>query len=187
MEDHLGYMLFLTTMIMEGEGIISNSLYSVIFCGNMNKAMVCETCWKKIIISFKALSMKIWIGPMSPYASYYNGFGRLVALRIYVPLALFQWYHDLEAGDNQSLKFKWRDRESKPSPLAPQAKNLTIRPPPLPIIMAVDFINLTQQSLITAFTEYFYMQYKVLYSLLLPYHFTFTYIMVIIMMLRRRN
>ena len=35
---------------------------------------------------------------------------------------------DLEAGDNQSLKFKWRDRESNPGTLAPQAKSLTTRP-----------------------------------------------------------
>ena len=42
-------------------------------------------------------------------------------------------YRDLEAGDNQSLKFKWRDRESNPGPLAPKAKSLTPRPPPLPM------------------------------------------------------
>ena len=34
------------------------------------------------------------------------------------------------AGDNQSLKFKWRDWESNPGPLAPQAKSFTTRPPP---------------------------------------------------------
>ena len=56
----------------------------------------------------------------------------LVVLGIYVALAVFQPYRDLEAGDNQSLKFKWRDRESYPGPLAPQAKSLTTRPPPLP-------------------------------------------------------
>ena len=39
-------------------------------------------------------------------------------------------YRDFEAGDNQSFKFKWRDRESNPRPLAPQAKSLTTRPPP---------------------------------------------------------
>ena len=55
----------------------------------------------------------------------------LVVLRIYVTLALFQPYCDLEAGDNQSLKFKWRGRESNPGPLAPQVKSLTTRPPPL--------------------------------------------------------
>ena len=58
--------------------------------------------------------------------------GWLVALRIYVALVVFQPYRDLETGDNQSLKFKWRDRESNPGPLAPQAKSLTTRPPPLP-------------------------------------------------------
>ena len=56
----------------------------------------------------------------------------LVLLRIYVALAVFQPYRDLEAGDNQSLKFKWRGGESNPGPLAPQAKSLTTRPPPLP-------------------------------------------------------
>ena len=56
----------------------------------------------------------------------------LVVLGIYVALAVFQSYRDLEAGDNQSLKFKWRDRELNPGPLTPQAKSLTTRPPPLP-------------------------------------------------------
>ena len=32
-----------------------------------------------------------------------------VVLRIYVALTIFQSYHDLEAGDTQSLEFKWRD------------------------------------------------------------------------------
>ena len=58
--------------------------------------------------------------------------GWLVVLRIYVASAVFQPYRDLEAGDNQSLKFKWRDQESNPGPLAPKAKSLTTRPPPLP-------------------------------------------------------
>ena len=52
----------------------------------------------------------------------------LVVLRIYVALVVFQPYRDLEAGDNQSLKFKWRGGESNPGPLAPQAKSLTTRP-----------------------------------------------------------
>ena len=56
----------------------------------------------------------------------------LVVLRIYVALAVFQPYHDLEAEDNQSLKFKWRDWILNPGPLAPQARSLTTRPPPLP-------------------------------------------------------
>ena len=55
--------------------------------------------------------------------------GWLVVLRIYVALAVFQPYRDLEAGDNQYLKFKWRGGESNPGPLAPQAKSLTTRPP----------------------------------------------------------
>ena len=58
--------------------------------------------------------------------------GWLVVLRIYVALAVFQPYREWEAGDNQSLKFKWRDLESNPEPLAPQAKSLTTTPPPLP-------------------------------------------------------
>ena len=39
-----------------------------------------------------------------------------VVLRI-VALAVLQPYHDLEAGDNKFLKFKWRDRESNLGPL----------------------------------------------------------------------
>ena len=44
---------------------------------------------------------------------------------MYVALAAFQPYRDLEAGDNQSLKFKWRAREWNLGLLAPQAKSLT--------------------------------------------------------------
>ena len=61
----------------------------------------------------------------------FGGFGWLIVLRINVTLAVFQPYRDLEAGDNQSLKFKLRNLESNPGPLAPQAKSLTTRPPPL--------------------------------------------------------
>ena len=60
--------------------------------------------------------------------------GWLVELRMYVALAVFQPYHDLKAGDNQSLNFKLRGGESNPRLLAPQAKSLTNRPPPLPWI-----------------------------------------------------
>ena len=67
--------------------------------------------------------------------------GWLVVLRIYVALAVFQPYRDLEAGDNQSLKFKWRGRKSNSGPLAPQAKSLTTRPPPLPKYIIYDSIS----------------------------------------------
>ena len=50
---------------------------------------------------------------------------------IYVALALSRPYRDLEAGDNQSLKFKWRGGKSNPRPLALQAKTLTTLPSPL--------------------------------------------------------
>ena len=46
----------------------------------------------------------------------------LVGLMIYVALAIFQPYSDLEAGDNQSLKLSG-------VPLALQAKSLTTTPP----------------------------------------------------------
>ena len=55
--------------------------------------------------------------------------GWLVVLRIYIALAIFQLYSDLEAGDNQSLKSSGQDRESNPGPLAPKAKSLTTTPP----------------------------------------------------------
>ena len=58
--------------------------------------------------------------------------GWLVVLRIYIVSAVFQPYHDLDAGDNQSLKFKWRGGKSNPGPLPPQAKSLTTRASPLP-------------------------------------------------------
>ena len=67
--------------------------------------------------------------------------GWSVVLGIYVALAVFQPYRDLEAGDNKSLKFKWRGRESSPGPLAPQAKSLTTRPPPLPSRLASLALN----------------------------------------------
>ena len=63
---------------------------------------------------------------MSPVIRFWVGW--LVVLRIYVASAVFQPYRDLEAGDNQSLKIQVARRESKPSPLAPQAKSLTTQP-----------------------------------------------------------
>ena len=51
--------------------------------------------------------------------------GWLVVLGIYVASAVFQPYHDLEAGDNQSLKIQVARPGIKPGPLAPQAKTLT--------------------------------------------------------------
>ena len=45
---------------------------------------------------------------------------------------IFQPYRDLEAGDIQSLKSQWRDQESNPGPLAPQAKSTTTTLPRLP-------------------------------------------------------
>ena len=62
--------------------------------------------------------------------------GWFVVLRIYVALAVFEPYGDLIAGDNQSLKFKWRGQELNPRPLARQAKSLTTRPPPLHALKA---------------------------------------------------
>ena len=43
----------------------------------------------------------------------------------------------LEPGDTRCLKFKWRDQGLNPRPLAPQAKSLTTRPPPLPIEICI--------------------------------------------------
>ena len=65
----------------------------------------------------------------------------LVVFRIYVALAVFQPYRDLEAGDNQSLKFKRRDLESNSGPLAPQAKSLTTQPPPLLLLPEVTMFH----------------------------------------------
>ena len=52
---------------------------------------------------------------------HYGRVGRVV-LRIYIALAVFQPYRDLEAGDNQSLKFKWRGVESNPDLLLRKPK-----------------------------------------------------------------
>ena len=70
-------------------------------------------------------------------SSAYGFVGWLVLLRIYVALAIFQPYRDLEAGDNQSLKSKWQDGESNPGPLAVQAKSLSTIPPLLLQCMSV--------------------------------------------------
>ena len=50
--------------------------------------------------------------------------GWLVALRICGALVVFQPYRDLEAADNQSLKFKWRGGESNPGPLSTASQEL---------------------------------------------------------------
>ena len=68
-------------------------------------------------------------------SSFRNLIGWLVVLRIHVTLAVFQPYRDLEAGDRQSLKFKWRGGESKPGPLALL--------PPLPFRNLKRHINIT--------------------------------------------
>ena len=52
----------------------------------------------------------------------------LFFFRIYVDLAVFQPYLDLEAGDNQPLKIQVVRQGTEPGPLAPQAKSLTTRP-----------------------------------------------------------
>ena len=74
--------------------------------------------------------------------------GWLVVLRINVALAVFQPYRDLEAGDNQSLKFKWRGGESNPGPLAPQPKRLTTRPPLLQFGIQKNFVSQQQSTLV---------------------------------------
>ena len=53
--------------------------------------------------------------------------GWLVVSRIYVALAAFQPYRNLEVGDNQSLfhEIQVARPEIEPGPLAPQAKSLT--------------------------------------------------------------
>ena len=59
--------------------------------------------------------------------------GWLVVLTINVDLAIFQPYISTLKQEITNLwKIKWRGRESNPGPLAPQAKSLTTRPPPLP-------------------------------------------------------
>ena len=64
-------------------------------------------------------------GKGTAFRRYANLVGFL--LRIYVTLTLLYAYHDSEAEDTKSLKFKWRDPGSNPRPLAPSTT-----PPPLP-------------------------------------------------------
>ena len=77
-----------------------------------------------------------------------------VVLRIYVALAVFQPYRDLESGENQTLKFKGRDRESNPGPLAPQAKSLTTRPVPLPMLHVAR--GLVRHDFVKYFNDFFF-------------------------------
>ena len=78
--------------------------------------------------------------------------GWLVELRMYIALAVFQPYRDLEARDIHSLKFKWRDRESNSGPLAPQVKSFTTRSPPLPVtfMTCIDYNTLFTPLITTA-------------------------------------
>ena len=62
----------------------------------------------------------------------YRLVGWLFVLRIYVALAIFQPYCDLEAGDNQSLEIRVARPGIEPGPPTPQAKSLTTLPPLLP-------------------------------------------------------
>ena len=55
--------------------------------------------------------------------------GWLVVLRIYIALVVFQPYRDLEAGDNQSLKFKWQGGESNPCSASQELILITTWPP----------------------------------------------------------
>ena len=48
---------------------------------------------------------------------------RLVTLMIYVTLTILPSYRHMEAGETQSLKLKWRERESNPGPPALQVKS----------------------------------------------------------------
>ena len=52
--------------------------------------------------------------------------GWLIVLRFFLALTIFQSYLDLKAGDNQSLIFKWRGRDSNLASLAPQIKSFTL-------------------------------------------------------------
>ena len=58
--------------------------------------------------------------------------GWLVVLRIYIDLAIFQPYLDLEAGDNQSLKIQVARPGIKPWSSCSASQSLTTRPPLLP-------------------------------------------------------
>ena len=87
-----------------------------------------------------------WLSKICSLYQFQN-VGWLVVLRIYVTLAVFQPCRDLETGDNQSLKFKWRGGESNPGPLAPQAKSLTTWPNAAPKFKNVKHYKHTRQTL----------------------------------------
>ena len=57
--------------------------------------------------------MELWVNIQTDGCSEFYNYDLscidVVVLRIYVALAVFQPYRDLEEGDNQSLKFKWPD------------------------------------------------------------------------------
>ena len=69
--------------------------------------------WKFVNTCLQNLALLLWANAnLKSNSVNWHGFGWLVVLRIYVALVVFQPYRDLEAGDNQSLKFKWWGRES---------------------------------------------------------------------------
>ena len=57
--------------------------------------------------------------PKTPYLGW---FGWLIVLRIYIDLAIFPPYLDLDQEITNLWKFKWRGRESNPGPLAPKPR-----------------------------------------------------------------
>ena len=91
---------------------------------------ILNVLWKPLIIQSLSSVIRLRIGLKSYRRSWLVGW-LVGCMSIYVALAVFQPYGDLQA-DDQSRKFKWRGEESNPGPLAPQAKSLTTRPPPLP-------------------------------------------------------
>ena len=82
--------------------------------------------WTPILTNF--------LGPASVTSQYM--WRNLVTCKLLVgwlvDLAIFSHISTWKQEIPNLRKFKWRGRESKPGPLAPQAKSLTTRPPLLP-------------------------------------------------------
>ena len=111
-------------------GCVVKSAHAVCFHSTLcNRTDVLQGRWSgnlEVNYFFKIISLMDLTSSLLP-----SSWG--VFLRIYICtslLTIFQSYRDLETGDIQSLKFKWRDRESNPGIFSPLARNTFAPPPP---------------------------------------------------------
>ena len=88
-----------------------NSLYCRLYANALNRMTIYETVKEYVISLYSSINRRH--SHSTRASSQFRIFGwLLVVFRIYVASAVFQPYRELEAGDNQSLEFEWRDQAS---------------------------------------------------------------------------